>query len=114
MLKIEDFTKIKVEQLANKNQFVIHCVDREGNKVICFQSYDSLIAIYDLYKLLINWYKWDYSKTTLKHLKIFINDYTHYEYENKQQFMKLIINDKTIGTFKEWARRKRKNSFVQY
>ena len=56
-----------VEQLGNKNQFKVFF----GNGV-AFQSYDSLIAFKnDEGKVFLS-DKWDYSKTTLKHLKLFL------------------------------------------
>lgn len=61
-------TIYKVEQLKNKNQFVIYA----DNKVI-FQSYNSIIAIIDHenYTFTLG-YNWDYSITTLKHLYLFL------------------------------------------
>lgn len=58
-----------VEQLENKNQFIIY---NEGN--IYFQSYKSLIAKIDNNNVLTIYKDWDYSKTTLKHLKIFLTN----------------------------------------
>ena len=94
IIKLDAKYKASVSQLENKNQFVINYDD-----VVVFQSYRTLIAVwsYSEHKLYINWCYWDYSKTTMKHLKIFINDYTSMRYENKQQFMKFIIsNDKVV------------------
>ena len=61
---------MKVRQLENKNQFVM------GNdKITIFQSYDSIIAIVDKdNKTLTLGCDWDYSRTTLKHLYIFIEE----------------------------------------
>ena len=59
----------KVEQFYNKNQFVI-----KTDKGIVFQSYNSVIAIYENGVLTLG-KDWDYSKTTTKHLYLFINDY---------------------------------------
>lgn len=53
-------------------------------------SYNSKIAIYSDMKYLDIGKKWDYSQTTLKHLKHFINTYTAYTYETKSQFKALI------------------------
>lgn len=102
MLKLDNFIKVRVEQLANKNQFVIYYNDNENDRhLIVFQSYDTLIAILDGGKLYINWQYWDYSKTTLKHLKIFVNEYTPFVYENKQQFLNLIRTNERIIAFEE-------------
>lgn len=55
-------------------------------------SYNCQIAIYNKQSqsLAINQEWWDYSQTTLKHVKHFINQYTAYTYEDKKQFQKLI------------------------
>ena len=99
--RLETFTKTRVYQLENKNQFVIEFIKPNNYSVLCFQSYKTLIAVYDCeYKqMLINWRYWDYSKTTSKHLKIFVNRYTYFEYLNKQQFLKEIRNNSLIDTF---------------
>lgn len=45
---------------------------RDNNKAV-FQSYESICCIVDYAKQLITFWKhWDYSKTTLKHLKAFL------------------------------------------
>lgn len=62
----------KVEQFYNKNQFLIR-----GDAGITFQSYDSTIANIDSNGNLTLFRDWDYSKTTLKHLYLFLNDYVH-------------------------------------
>lgn len=61
----------KVTQLKNKNQFIINT-----NEYRFFQSYDSLIAVYNkaTHNLTLGC-DWDYSNTTRKHLYIFINQY---------------------------------------
>ena len=56
-----------VEQLANKNQFKVFL-----SNGVAFQSYDSLIAFKCEGKIYLS-NKWDYSNTTLKHLKLFLN-----------------------------------------
>ena len=101
MVNVSAFQKTRVFQLENKNQFVIEYVKPNNFSVLCFQSYKSLIAIYDqeTKQLLINWRYWDYSKTTSKHLKIFVNRFTNCTYENKQQFIKEINNNSLIDTF---------------
>ena len=99
-INLNQLVKVSVSQLENKNQFVIYYKDSEKNYV-CFQSYRTLIAIYSYNKLYINWSYWDYSKTTSKHLKIFINEYTNFKYEDKKQFLKLIVSDDRITLFDE-------------
>lgn len=80
--------KIVVEQLENKNQFVI--VTPQG---YYFQSYNSLIALWDGEDLTL-WKMWDYSQTTLKHLKIFINTYTPLNMETKSDIQRAINKGK--------------------
>lgn len=64
---------MKVKQLENKNQFVI----LGNNGEIEFQSYDSRIAKINKSGTLELSIKWDYSKTTLKHLYIFLEKYLY-------------------------------------
>ena len=104
VVDISKLKKTNVVQLHNKNQFVIrynNCGD-PCFSACCFQSYATLIAIYISQEkiLYINWSMFDYSKTTLKHLKLFINEYTPYNYENKQQFVNL-IRQGIIKTFSD-------------
>ena len=58
---------MKVSQLANKNQFCI----TDGDKRT-FQSYNSIIAVVKKGVVTLDPYYWDYSRTTLKHLKVFL------------------------------------------
>lgn len=60
---------MKVKQFINKNQFVI-----EGEGKTIFQSYDSTIAKIENRSLTL-YPDWDYSKTTLKHLYLFLDYY---------------------------------------
>ena len=60
-----------VQNFYNKNQFIIS----GGDAVVTFQSYNSVIAKIDKKGTLILGNDWNYSKTTLKHLYLFINDY---------------------------------------
>ena len=85
---LEHLTKLSVENLEHQNQFIIEYSNEKNEILSCFQSYKTLIAVYNrsTHELMINNYYWDYSKTTMKHLKIFINEYTIYEYKNKLQF----------------------------
>lgn len=57
-----------VEQLINNNQFKVFL-----NNGIVFQSYDSLIALKRYDGCILFSPLWNCSKTTLKHLKIFLN-----------------------------------------
>ncbi|MBO7731812.1 MAG: hypothetical protein J6S67_04650 [Methanobrevibacter sp.] len=88
MINLKQAKKVFVEQLHNKNQFVITFYN--DGIIWAFQSYRSLIALYspETKELYINQDKWDYSKTTLKHFKAFVNEYTCYNYETKLDFVK--------------------------
>ena len=91
---------IKVEQLENKNQFVL---STEKGKY--FQSYNSLVAFYDYDKRTLTLGQhWDYSQTTRKHLYIFINEYCYLEEverelrnsKNKRQTIIKLLRDKVV------------------
>ena len=100
---------MRVEQLENKNQFVIFGDDGE----VEFQSYNSRIAKINKNGTLELSIKWDYSKTTLKHLYIFLekylynlNDCIENEIKNiltgsknkKKDIQRLIDNEKVFTT----------------
>lgn len=73
--------KLQIENLVNDNnnhavnQFVIKL---NGN--IYFQSYDTIIAKKDKDGQIVLCKDWDYSKTTKKHLYIWLRDFTTYIY----------------------------------
>lgn len=76
---------LKIETLgANQN---IVTVD---NKQVTFISYDSTIADYDIQNriLYLHGDMWDYSNTTRKYFKKFINYFTQFTYIDKKQFLK--------------------------
>lgn len=88
---------MKVKQFYNRNQFII-----ESNEKIVFQSYDSTIAVREGQKLTLG-KDWDYSKTTLKHLYKFMDEYA-YSYSkmvmfsnNKRREVQRLIDDGIIG-----------------
>lgn len=98
---------MRVQNFYNKNQFIIF----GGDAVVTFQSYNSIIAKIDKNGTFWLGNDWNYSKTTLKHLYLFINDYFNllgdftqklfgYEFnisKNKKAFLqKLIDNGKII------------------
>lgn len=62
----------KVEQFYNKNQFLI-----KGDNGTIFQSYESTIANINKDGILKLFADWDYSHTTIKHLYLFLNDYSY-------------------------------------
>ena len=97
---------MKVENFYNKNQFII----LGGDAKITFQSYNSIIAKIDKNGTLWLGSDWNYSKTTLKHLYLFINDYFNeledftqklfgYEFnasKNKKAYIQKLIDDEKI------------------
>lgn len=97
---------MKVQNFYNKNQFIIF----GGDAIVTFQSYNSIIAKINKEGTLILGNSWNYSKTTLKHLYLFINDYFNYlgdftqklfGYEftnskNKKAYIQKLIDDEKI------------------
>lgn len=98
---------MKVQKFYNNNQFII--LGENGS--VTFQSYDSIIAKIDKNGTLFLGNKWNYSKTTLKHLYLFINNYFSllgeftqklfgYEFNNsknkKAYIQNLIDNEKIL------------------
>lgn len=84
---------MKVRQLENKNQFLM-----EDEKQAIFQSYNSVIAIYDKENHNLTFgCDWDYSKTTLKHLYIYLRDVIYYDMtlEQKQDIMEALQSANT-------------------
>lgn len=64
---------MKIKNFYHLNQFVLE--DSENNCVY-FQSYDSMIMKFDRKNFTITfWKNRDYSRTTLKHLYLFIQEY---------------------------------------
>lgn len=88
---------MRVEQFLHCNQFVIY-----DKNYVYFQSYQSLIARYDLTNCELELYEdWDYSITTLKHLYKFIEmqDYQLWNRINNYKSKKLgIIKQIMNGT----------------
>lgn len=78
---------MKVEQLENKNQFIILSDDGD----VEFQSYNSRIAKINKNGTLELSSRWDYSKTTLKHLYIFLDRYFYNINEFIQKELKSIL-----------------------
>lgn len=91
--------KVSVENLHNKNQFVITFKTITGDEWICFQSYTSECALYNKNSrtLYLNSNCW-LSKTTSKHLYIFINEYTHLSCHNCKELAEL-IEEEEIKTY---------------
>ena len=77
---------MKVEQYKNKNQFHLY-----GNGENDLQSYDSLVcAINDLEIILGR--DWDYSKTTSKHVYLFLEEYGDINFNNVANKRKYIYD----------------------
>lgn len=83
--------KVDVSNLHNKNQFVIEFKLMLGDEWVCFQSYSSECALYNKTKreFYLNENCW-LSKTTSKHLYIFINEYTHLSVHSKKELEEMI------------------------
>ena len=80
--------------IENKNNMII----LENESEIYFISYQTTICKYNTKTkiLQVNANYWDYSQTTLKQLKYFVNEYTLYIYETKQQFEKALKTNNFI------------------
>lgn len=79
---------MKVEQLESKNQFIM-----EDDKKLIFQSYASIIAIYDKENDVMTLGKdWDYSTTTSKYLYKFIDTCFYYSYSQYKQLAHDLCN----------------------
>ena len=96
---------MKVEQFYNKNQFVIY----GGDAIVTLQSYNSIVAKINKKGTLIFGNDWNYSKTTLKHLYLFLEDYKCFASDftkklidkvlksnNKKQAIQKLIDDELI------------------
>ncbi len=92
-----------MEILENEKNLTII---RDFNNFLFLFSYNCQVATYneETKSLLIDKNWWNYSQTTLKHFKHFINTYTAYTYETKQQFQKL-IEEKQKNDFKIYIRK---------
>ena len=84
---------MKVQNFHHLNQFVLH-----DWKKTYFQSYDSMICkVDDSLHTIEFWRDWDYSKTTSKHLYMFLDEYTDLWILNKKQIQKMIDEWKTAN-----------------
>ena len=81
---------MKVEQFYNKNQFIIF----GGDAMVTFQSYNSIIANIDNRGTLNLGNDWDYSKTTLEHLYLFLKDYKYMAQDYTKKLIDNILNAK--------------------
>lgn len=79
---------MKVEQFESKNQFVL-----ENDKQLIYQSYYSIIAVYDKEKDRLTLGRdWDYSTTTSKYLYKFIDTYFYYMNSKYKELSKELCN----------------------
>lgn len=81
------------------NQIVIHFEHEDGTTGTIFQSYDSIIAVHTYTSLgqnLLLFPDWEYSKTTMKHFRTFLNGTSEFEYHSKPKFLKAIEIDNFI------------------
>ena len=77
-----------MEILENKNNVLI----AKNNNYITFFSYNLKIATFDTTHKILTLYgeNWNYSQTTTKQFKNFVNVYTTFLYTTKKDFEKLI------------------------
>lgn len=75
------------------NQFIIYDDDN-----VTFQSYKTVVCQYNINHQLLTLCgdAWEYSATTKKYFKKFINEETHFRYETDKQFRKLITSSAFI------------------
>lgn len=92
-MNVENIENGKGNKVAN--QFII----TDTNKKV-FQSYKTKIATLEQYvpvdTLVLNGNWWNYSATTRKYFKQFINEETPFNYEDKKQFLKEIDSNNLI------------------
>lgn len=84
------------EILKNEKNYIIIKENYSNfTSLIKMYSYKSLIAVYDKDNKILNITNlWDYSQTTIKQFKDFINNYTCFEYKTKKEFEKIINTNK--------------------
>ena len=82
------------------NQFILVSEDKTT-----FQSYKSVVCEWNRIKEVLYLYGsvWDYSATTRKYFKEFVNSETSLNYENKQKWLKEIENNINIIEVQEVA-----------
>jgi hypothetical protein len=79
-------TTFKVKNFYHLNQFVL-----DKDWISIFQSYNSTICIIDYFnKVITFWNDYNYSKTTTKHLKLFLNEYLSNVFEKSKDIEKII------------------------
>lgn len=88
---------MKVKKFLHDNQFII-----DDDKFYYLQSYNSIVArVEKHYNNITLGVDWDYSKTTLKHLYAFLEEYANYyipyNETNKRRYIQKEINNNNIG-----------------
>lgn len=89
-----------MEKLLNSNSLFLnqnHVVISKEDEV-SFYSYTTFIASYNRTenKLYLNSSKWDYSNTTRKYFKQFIEEFTPFGYLSKPKFIKFMAFSQDI------------------
>lgn len=87
MFRDNSMTVMKNNQITIKN-----------NNLRYFYSYDSAVCSYDYSSgiLYLNGDIWDYSSTTRKYFKEFVESYTNIEYKTKANFIKVKSSSEKI------------------
>lgn len=95
-IKVYNFESIRGNKIPN--QFLIKVTNDEGQMENIFQSYETIIAKYNVTtgKLVLDKRYWDYSRTTLKYLKMFLEENTYIDYDTKAKFEKLMQSSDDI------------------
>ena len=84
---MRDINMVKVENFLHINQFAIYT-----DRGVVFQSYDSFICEIEMGDITKIGYNWNFSRTTSKHLKWFLEKYLRYNnpYTTKKDFEKYL------------------------
>ena len=87
----------KVTQLKNKNQFVLY-----NQNFYIFQSYNTIICKFNRNNLTtyLDDYIYNGSKTTMKHLYIFLKDYCMFSAQLNKKILLSLCEDKQRKRYK--------------
>lgn len=101
---------MKIKQFEVENQFVL-----ENDEQLIFQSYDSIIAVYNKKSHEITLGRdWDYSKTTSKYLYKFLDTYFCYDYKLQDELIAIIKKLTNTKNKKQLIREAIKNNVIKY
>lgn len=101
---------MKVEQFEVKNQFVL-----ENDEQLIFQSYDSIIAVYNKESHEITLGKdWDYSRTTSKYLYEFLDTYFYYNNKLSDKLIDIIRKLPSTANKRQLINNAIKNGIIKY